>query len=105
MSSTDRTLLTEDILQKLYKSKTYLRNEEWDVIWYLGGKNNVTIGEKDSRFFLLPNKQTGVVVDVLPFELIQGEHANDSEAQILLETVSDLQRVFPELNSILGLID
>ena len=101
MLSTDRTLLTEDVLQKLYKSKTYLRNEEWDVIWYLGGKNNVTIGEKDSRFFLLPNRQTGVVVDVLPFELIQGEHAEVSEEPVLLETESDLLRVFPECSSLL----
>ena len=101
MSSPDRTLLTEDVLQKLYKSKTYLRNEEWDVIWYLGGKNNVTIGEKDSRFFLLPNRQTGVVVDVLPFELIQGEHAEVSEEPVLLETESDLFRVFPECSSLL----
>lgn len=101
MSSTDRILLTEDVLQKLYKSKTYLRNEEWDVIWYLGGKNNVTIGEKDSRFFLLPNKKTGVVVDVLPFELIQGEHAEVSEEPVLLETESDLLRVFPECSSLL----
>ena len=93
--------MTEDVLQKLYKSKTYLRNEEWDVIWYLGGKNNVTIGEKDSRFFLLPNKKTGVVVDVLPFELIQGEHAEVSEEPVLLETESDLLCVFPECSSLL----
>ncbi len=98
---TDKTLQMDGILQKLYRSKTYLRNEEWNVIWYLGGKNDVTIGEKNSQFFLLPNKKKGVVVDVLPFELIQGEHAEVSEEPVLLETESDLLRVFPECSSLL----
>lgn len=60
--------LTESILQSCYKSKTYVRDGEWDILWHLGGKNNITIGEKEHKFFLLPKETTETVIECLPFD-------------------------------------
>ncbi len=74
MNSDINVPLTESILQKLYKSKTYVRDGQWDILWHLGGKNNVVIGEKSGSYFLLPQAKEEIVTDLLPFELIQGKH-------------------------------
>ncbi len=92
----ENTPLTESILQKLYKSKTYVRDGQWDILWHLGGKNNVVIGEKSGKFFLLPNQTIEKVTEVLPFELVQEEHIIGHKDPKPLHTVADLVSYFEE---------
>lgn len=89
--------LTESILQSCFKSKTYVRDGNWDILWYLGGKNDITIGEKDGRFYLIPSKRIETVVEVLPFELVQGYHVTGEGEHRLLSFLSELEQVYPEL--------
>ena len=103
MSDSSSTPLTESILQKLYKSKTYVRDGKWDVLWYLGGKNNVTIGEKSGRFYLIPNDSIETVTDMLPFELVQEQHSKEFNSPKPLETTMDLKCYFPEIQDIQNL--
>lgn len=49
--------------------KTIVHNGEWDIVWYLGRKKKVMVGEKDGKFYLVPEVET--VIDLLPFELVQ----------------------------------
>lgn len=96
-SDLEEISLTESILQSCYRMKTIVRNGEWVVLWNLGGKNNVTVGEKKGRFYLLPFQNIETVVEVLPYGLVQGHNVNGVTEPCLLFTLSDLERVFPEL--------
>ncbi|MDE6338076.1 MAG: hypothetical protein K2L34_16040 [Muribaculaceae bacterium] len=88
--------LTESILQSCFKSKTYVRDGNWDILWYLGGKNDVTIGEKQGKFYLMPSESIETVTEVLPFELVQGLHIKGKSELYALQTVADLVLYFPE---------
>lgn len=89
--------LTELILQSCFKSKTYVRDGIWDVLWYLGGKNDVTIGEKQGQFYMIPAKKTETVVEVLPFELVQGQYVTGNKELVSIKSVGELEMVYPEL--------
>ncbi|MDE6794734.1 MAG: hypothetical protein K2J63_05450 [Muribaculaceae bacterium] len=88
--------LTESILQSCFKSKTYVRDANWDILWYLGGKNDVTIGEKQGKFYLMPSESIETVTEVLPCELVQGLHIKDKSESYVLQTVVDLVLYLPE---------
>lgn len=89
--------LTEEILQSCFKQKTIFRNAEWDIIWYLGGKNDVKIGEKDGKYYLIPKTDSKPVVELLPEGLVQARTSATDEIHIPIETVKDLEKVYPEL--------
>ncbi len=91
--------LTDSILQSCYKMKTIVRDGEWDIIWKLGGENNVTIGEKQGIFFRLPTDKVGMVTEVLPFELVQSKRMVECAQH--LTSVSELERIYPELKEII----
>ena len=92
--------LTESILQSCFKSKTYVRDGNWDILWYLGGKNDVTIGEKQGKFYLMPSESIETVTEVLPFELVQGLHIKGNNGSLILYSVADLERYYPEVKNI-----
>ena len=83
--------LTETVLQVCYKSKIYIRNGKWDLIWSLDSKNDINVGEKLGKFFLIQSDQLETVVDLLPFELVQGFNINDFNDPRPLKYVSDLE--------------
>lgn len=85
--------LTESILQSCYKSKTYVRDGKWEILWHLGGKNNITIGEKESKFYLIPSVVIETVVELLPRGMVQGQHINGTTESSPLHNVSDLERL------------
>ncbi len=89
--------LTESILQSCFKSKTYVRDGNWDILWYLGGKNDVTIGEKEGKYYLMPSESIETVTEVLPFELVQSHCISGGREPKLLNCLFDLQQVYPEL--------
>lgn len=89
--------LTESILQSCFKSKTYVRDGNWDILWYLGGKNDVTIGEKQGKYYLMPSESVETVTALLPFELVQGLNIKGSKELYHIHSLSDLESVFPEL--------
>lgn len=93
--------LTESILQKCYKSKTYVRNGQFDLYWHLKGKNNVTIGEKSGKFYLLPPDNNKVLVDMLPQGMIQVPYLPDLHVPKSLNSLSDLMQAFPELSDMI----
>lgn len=83
------TKLNDRIIQQLYRIKTIDRNSEWDVIWYLGGKNQVTLGEKAGKYYLLPPEDS----------LIGGnKHYNGIQ---LIRTLGDLTKSYPELSHLI----
>lgn len=111
--------LTESILQRCYKSKTYVRNGEWYILWHLGGKNNVTIGEKKvtkpvnslsdelteySEFYYIPDIPTKkeTVTVLLPKGIEHCQNQTYSAQLIQLSTVADLEKVFPEFRNIIS---
>ena len=57
----------------------------------------MTIGEKEGKFYLVPSKCIETVIEVLPFEFVQGHHITGNEEALPLKMVSDLERVYPEL--------
>ncbi len=89
--------LTESILQSCFKSKTYVRDGNWDILWYLGGKNDVVIGEKQGRYYLLPTESVETVTEILPFEIVQGLNVSISNEPLAVHTVADLIRFYPEI--------
>ncbi len=91
--------LTESILQSCFKSKTYVRDGNWDILWYLGGKNNVTIGEKQGKFYLMPTQTVEKVTEILPFELVQGEHITGNIEPKHIYTVADLVQNYKEFDT------
>lgn len=101
MSDLSKHKLTKSILQRCFKSKTYVRNREWDIIWYFGGKNNVTIAEKNGEYFLLPHEVIETVTEVLPFEIVQGELSHSIKTPTQINTLNELCAVFPELKNYL----
>ena len=94
--------LTESILQSCYKMKTIVRDGEWDVLWNLGGKNNVTVGERRGKFYLIPYENVETVIELLPRGFVQGQNICGLTEPCILRTFSDLERVFPELITSLG---
>lgn len=86
--------LTETILQSCYRMKTVLRNSEWDVLWDLGGKNKITIGEKKGQFYLVPFQKIETVIEVLPNGLVQGQNNIGLTRPCQLSHLSDLERIF-----------
>ncbi len=107
MPSLDKTQLLDDrIIQQLYRIKTIDRNSEWDVIWYLGGKNQVTLGEKAGKYYLLPseNLETGeerfMGMDKLPGDKnLVGEGTVPKLPQ-LISTIKDLEALYGDMPSI-----
>ncbi len=93
----ENTPLTESILQKLYKSKTYVRDGQWDILWHLGGKNNVTIGEKEGIFYYIPPKNIETVVEMLPCGIVSGQHVSELKEPSVIHNLEDLGRIYPEL--------
>ncbi len=104
MAFLDKTqLLNDRIIQQLYRIKTIDRNSEWDVIWYLGGKNQITLGEKAGKYYLLPPEdlETGeecfMGMDKLPGDKnLVGEGTLPKSPQ-LISTIKDLESIYPEL--------
>ena len=92
--------LTESILQSCYKIKTIVRNDEWDVLWHLGNKNNVTVGEKEGQFHILPSTNVETIVEVLPFELQKGYHVIGNKNSIAIHSISDLERICSKFTDI-----
>lgn len=101
MSDLSNTPLTEAILQKCFKSKTYVRDSQFDILWYLGGKNNVTIGEKSGKFYLIPAEKFKAVIEMLPQGIIQVPYTPGSQEPTPITTLADLLRIYPELTIIL----
>lgn len=99
MADLSNTPLTEAILQKCFKSKTYVRDSQFDILWYLGGKNNVTIGEKSGKFYLIPAEKFKAVIEMLPQGIIEVPSNPESQEPNYLTTLEDLQRIFPELTN------
>ncbi len=105
MAFLDKTqLLNDRIIQQLYRIKTIDRHSEWDIIWYLGGKNQITLGEKAGKYYLLPPEdlETGeerfMGMDKLPGERnLVGKGSVPATPQHI-KTVRELQEVFPELS-------
>ncbi len=105
MAFLDKTqLLNDRIIQQLYRIKTIDRNSEWDVIWYLGGKNQITLGEKAGKYYLLPPEdlETGeerfMGMDKLPGDKnLVGEGRLSLEPK-LIKTLEDLKHIYPELS-------
>lgn len=93
--------LTEYILQSCFKSKTYVRDGEWDILWHLGGKNNVTIGEKEGRFYRMPSESIQIVTEVLPQGIVQGEYITGLKGSCRLDKLSEFEITYPELKNIL----
>ena len=87
--------LTESILQSCYKMKTIVRDGEWDVLWNLGGKNNVTVGERRGKFYLIPYENVETVIDILPFEYVQGCSVNGFKEPRTLKYLSELEQTYP----------
>ncbi len=96
-------LLNEQIIQQLYRIKTIDRTSDWDVIWYLGGKNQVTLGEKAGKYYLLPPEdlETGeerfMGMDKLPGDKNLVGEATISSEPLQLISLEDLEKVYPEL--------
>ena len=94
--------LTESILQSCYKMKTIMRDGEWDILWNLGGADNITIGEKQGRFFLFPSKSVETVIEVLPYGLEQGVHIVNRPNTYELKYFSELEHFHLDLIKPLG---
>ncbi len=97
-------LLNDRIIQQLYRIKTIDRTSEWDVIWYLGGKNQVTLGEKVGKYYLLPPEdlETGeerfMGMDKLPGDKnLIGDGVLTCEPK-LIKTLKELKDIYPELD-------
>ncbi len=95
-------LLNEQIIQQLYRIKTIDRTSDWDVIWYLGGKNQVTLGEKAGKYYLLPPEdlETGeerfMGMDKLPGDKnLIGDCVLTCEPK-LFKTLKELKDIYPE---------
>lgn len=84
--------LVESILQSCYKMKTIVRDGEWDILWNLGGKNNVTVGEKEGLFYLIPFENIETVIEVLPRGLVQGQNITRVKETHPLRFLSELER-------------
>lgn len=105
MAFLDKTqLLNDRIIQQLYRIKTIDRNSEWDIIWYLGGKNQVTLGEKAGKYYLLPpedlksKEERFMDLDKLSDDKkLIGEGTLPKSPQ-LISTIKDLESIYPELN-------
>lgn len=69
--------------------KALVRDDEWDVLWYLGGKNSVTVVEKQGNFHLLSDSDVGTVIDVLPFELVQSQYVNQPKKDYNIKYLGD----------------
>lgn len=94
--------LTESILQSCYKMKTIVRDEEWDVLWHLGGNPDTVIGEKNGRYHLIPsNRVNETVIDILPEGLIQGSLLPITTSPYTINTLSRLEHINPNLFSII----
>lgn len=89
--------LTESILQSCYKSKTYVRDGKWDILWHLGGKNNVTIGEKEDKYYLLPSESVETVTELLPHGLVQGQNISITVQPRELHSLGELEKSYPEI--------
>ncbi len=96
-------MLNDRIIQQLYRIKTIDRNSEWDVIWYLGGKNQVTLGEKAGNYYLLPPEDLEMGEErFMGMDKVPGDRNLVGEGTVLpttlhIKTIGELQKVYPEL--------
>ncbi len=95
-------LLNQQILQQLYRINTIDRNSEWDIIWYLGGKNQVTLGEKAGKYYLLPpeNLESSEVYTITSGLHLRNNLESTNKVTIdnrLINTLQDLSTVYPEI--------